>query len=803
MIVPLGYRDYYLGDLSVRLTPHQTVEVPIGDLGGAIRELVRPDTLRELHAVSQGQDYVTLTKLRDAGFDFRFDPAAVNITFAPTLDQKVEGNISVQARKAVPDSSNVAEPAKLAAFLNIRGVAEYVGKSPAGQEGMTIPRLNLEGAASWRGIVVEAEATYEPDDVSIFHRSGNGFKRRGTRLIRDFQAEAIRVSAGDIYPAGAAMQSTPDLLGVSVERSYRMLQPGRNIRPTSRRSFRIKRPSNVDVEINGVIERRLKLDPGDYSLSDLPIRSGLNEIVLLISDDAGAQERLVFSVFHDGALLEPGLSEWAVSGGVLSSYDRGEPDYGDHYFGTGYYRQGIAETITAEAHLQGGAGYGLAGLGLVYGSSLGLFALKGAASVVGEEQWGLAVEAYYSPPVWTDTYDRNHAFQFTIRGRSHDYTGSILHAPESREVVASHHDRWLDLSARYHTEIPFEISTFLAAGYGFGFAASDDRFHADAGLSRSFGTEVNLGVTAGYSAALHREDDDDLSLQFRMNYRPDIDSALGFSYDPAAHRTRASYTRRYGRGGDSWYVRGDISHEAADNENFDPVFSNYTVDGLIQHSGNRGLIGVYQTTRFAGLDEEALDQRTSLRVETAIAYADGVFALGRPVADGFAIVAPHSGLSGHDITIGRAETAVADRLGPALIPSISPYSLNRVNFDVADLPAGYNLGDGHFDLQPGYRSGYALNVGSAYTVTAIGTLVDNRGEPIALLPGMATEAANPGKVIELFTNRAGRFAAQGLAPGQWLIELAGTPPQRFELVIPDESIGLVRAGALHPLEVRP
>ena len=38
------------------------------------------------------------------------------------------------------------------------------------------------------------------------------------------------------------------------------LQPGRNIRSTSRRSFRIERPSNIDVEVNGVVTRRLKLD---------------------------------------------------------------------------------------------------------------------------------------------------------------------------------------------------------------------------------------------------------------------------------------------------------------------------------------------------------------------------------------------------------------------------------------------------------------------------------------------------------------------------------------------------------------
>jgi outer membrane usher protein len=288
-----------------------------------------------------------------------------------------------------------------------------------------------------------------------------------------------------------------------------------------------------------------------------------------------------------------------------------------------------------------------------------------------------------------------------------------------------------------------------------------------------------------------------------MHYRPDPETSVGLSYDPAGHQARASYARRSGRGVGSWHVSGDLSHEAADGGDFDPAFSSYTLDGSIHYTGNRGLVGLYQQSRLAGLEADALDQRTSLRVETAIAYADGAVAFGRPVADGFAIVTPHAGLSDHDIMIGREEsgiTAMGDWLGPALIPSVSAYSLNRIEFDVADLPAGYDLGNGLFDLQPQYRSGYALKVGSAYTVTAVGTLLDGRSEPLALLTGIAIEAANPDKKVELFTNRTGRFAAQGLAPGKWILEVASAPPQRFELVIPADSVGLVRTGTLHPVE---
>jgi outer membrane usher protein len=675
MAVPLHYGKYYLGDLEIRITREQAIQIPKASVLAAVKPLLRDAAFSTLETAANGaapdpDGMLDMAVLQQAGFDFRFDPAAVSIQFAPTLDQKVEGNISVQARKEAQNSPNAADAAKLAAFLNLRAATDYIGMSPSGNEGLTAPRLDLEAAARWQGVVIEAEATYEPDDVSIFGRAGQGFKRRGTRLIRDFEDEAIRFSAGDIYPAGAALQSTPDLLGISIERSYGTLQPGRSIRPTSRRSFRIERPSNVDVEVNGLVERRLKLDPGDYNLSDLPIRSGLNDVVLLIEDDAGGRERLEFSVFRDGNLLAPGLAEWAVSGGVLSTFDEGEPDYdGGRYFGTAFHRQGILENLTAEAHLQGSAYYGLAGIGLLYGSSLGLFAIDGAASLVDGERWGVAVEAYYSPPVWTDAEDRDHAFRFTMRGQSVDYTGSIPHADGQQHSTKPSHERWLDVSASYRTEFPFHVSGFLSAGYGFGFEPSADRIHGDIGLSRSFGPELSLGVTAGYSGAWYGKDDDDLNLQFRMHYRPDPETSVGLSYDPAGHQARASYARRSGRGVGSWHVSGDLSHEAADGGDFDPAFSSYTLDGSIHYTGNRGLVGLYQQSRLAGLEADALDQRTSLRFETAIAYADGAVAFGRPVADGFAIITPHAGLSDHDIMIGREATgivAMGDWLRPAL-----------------------------------------------------------------------------------------------------------------------------------------
>ena len=82
----------------------------------------------------------------------------------------------------------------------------------------------------------------------------------------------------------------------------------------------------------------------------------------------------------------------------------------------------------------------------------------------------------------------------------------------------------------------------------------------------------------------------------------------------------------------------------------------------------------------------------------------------------------------------------------------------------------------------------------------MGTLNDVRGEPIPLLAGTAREAAREnGRKVELFTNRAGRFGAQGLAPGRWIIEMPTEPePVRYVIDIPEGVKGLHNAGVLKP-----
>src|SRR5438067_10384520 len=169
--------------------------------------------------------------------------------------------------------------------------------------------------------------------------------------------------------------------------------------------------------------------------------------------------------------------------------------------------------------------------------------------------------------------------------------------------------------------------------------------------------------------------------------------------------------------------------------------------------------------------------RSSVRFGTAIGFADGHIGMGPPVrGNGFALAYPHASLADKAITVGDATAprAFVDYLGPGLIPDLPAYTPNNISVDVKDLPPGYSLGNGAFDVIAPYRAGYALQVGSANSVSAFGTLLRANREPLALTIGVARPLENrtQNTTVAVFTNQAGRFVAEGLAPGIWLIEMA-------------------------------
>ena len=140
----------------------------------------------------------------------------------------------------------------------------------------------------------------------------------------------------------------------------------------------------------------------------------------------------------------------------------------------------------------------------------------------------------------------------------------------------------------------------------------------------------------------------------------------------------------------------------------------------------------------------------------------------------------------------------SDAFGPAVVSGIPAYVQQNLPVDVAGLPTGYSLGDSGFDLKPSYKAGYKLVVGSGYSVSALGNLKNAYGEALGLATGIASDGT---KQVTVFTNQSGKFAADGLAPGEWKLVMESDDGQITYLInIPSDTQGLLRLGTLKPAE---
>jgi outer membrane usher protein len=215
--------------------------------------------------------------------------------------------------------------------------------------------------------------------------------------------------------------------------------------------------------------------------------------------------------------------------------------------------------------------------------------------------------------------------------------------------------------------------------------------------------------------------------------------------------------------------------------------------------GNRFEAAIAQRAENHFSDTARRDLRTEVTLGAALVMADGHFAIGRPVRNSFAMVAPRRAASGYRIAVeprsGFASTttrysAYSDALGPAVIPDLSAYFNRALQVDAPDAPAGTSLGGQVFSVRPGHRSGYFLPVGDERNVSIVGNMVDRDGDPIAYAVGSAEELSGAGgqEPVQVFTNASGRFFIEGVEAGKSYaisLSLNGSMTQVTVAVPPD------------------
>ena len=771
LTVPAKDGAAYLGDMPLTIGADDSLSFPADRALQLLEQILAPDVLTALQGAFAGKAAVSPGDFAPIGITVSYDPRTLELRFDIPVEKRASRAVSVAALDQ-QSLGTFVRPVDVSAYLNIRGSVDLYEEGPV--NGFQNPVFLLNSAVNLKGAVIENDAIWSPGST------GANFQRLGTRYVYDDTDALIRFTLGDLDTQGRGFQSAPDIAGISIYRSYSVLSPQQIIRPRGDRNFTLARQSTVEVYVNGQQVRRIQLGPGSYNLRDFPFAQGGNDIRLNVLDDTGRTEVLRFNLFLDQTQLGKGLSEFGFYAGVKSPLGLHGPVYSDNWITSGFYRRGISDTFTLGANFQADDQVQMAGVEAVFGTAIGTIGTQAAFSHTQGYGDGYALQATFqrllqhsdgqadSFNLFAETRSRKFApVTFFLADNQYDYElgGGYTHAFNS--------NYYMGVNARFshgRDAIPDVHNYAVLAGW-------------------RISSSATLTAEARYSEDANG---DEVSGFLTLTVRLGRTSSVRSEYDTRGNRARASYQTLHGSGVGSYNVTADV--ERSDFGSNIAFNANYF--------SNRAELGVSHFGTFAGDFGDSNSQRTSFRFGTSIAVAGGEVAIGRPIYDSFAIVRPHASLRGTNVIVEPSpfgDVAETGKMGLAIMPSLSSYSERTVTVDVENAPAGVDIGQGSFKLFPRYRSGYLLEVGSDYHVTALGTMLDVDGQPVALVSGKATELAHPDRPpVTLFTNRQGRFGAAGLAPGQWRIEMLDAKKSVYVITIPGEAEGVVRLGDITP-----
>ncbi len=764
LVVPMRER-VPLGQVAIRIAPDDQVSASVGDVANALSRTATADFITALQAIPAPDGYLPLAAFRQAGLGLEFNAATLELVANLDIYSRPTRSLSLgyaqSEQPVLPDRS-----APFAIFAAVRAALDFVHEGP--ETGLQSPRVDVELNGRALGIAFENELTYDGD-------AENRFGRFGSRLIYDRPDLDIRFAAGDLLGNPVSFQETSEILGISASRLLNTFRSDRIATASAGRTVELREAATVTVVVNGVPTRTVRLDSGIYDLSDLPLTSGANAVQLVIEDQAGGRRVLSFDFFQDFDLLAPGVSEFDVQLGVRSEYfdnlrryDTGDPAI------SGFYRRGLTPQLTAGANLQATKNAQQFGVEGILGTSLGLFSLEAAVSNVDGVGFGHALRLQYRFSTPLQQLQGARRVDVQVEHRSRDFGGID-------SLLPFNSTSWR-LSARYSQPITEVIDAGLGIDYT-GVREDEDRYGLRGTLSWQIARNASLNSFAGYD---NREG---VNAGVSVVVRLGRTSTVSAQYDTISDQASLTYTHSPERLLDSLAFAAQIVR-TPDDMGF---------NGTAVYRTNRGDLEVSHRAAYSSDAEEITSQITSLRYQGTAAFAGGKFALGRYVFDSFAIVSAHDSLDGAQVLIGNRLTdqveARTGTFGPALVP-LSSYSSRNIFYQVPDAPSGYDLGAGNFEVYPWLHSGFDLVVGSEFNITIIGTLLDEEGAPVPLVSGVARRVGDANSpAVSIFTNRAGRLGASGLAPGTWEITAAGAT---YRFTVADDQGTFINLQTLRP-----
>ncbi|MCF3195428.1 fimbria/pilus outer membrane usher protein [Pseudomonas bubulae] len=190
----------------------------------------------------------------------------------------------------------------------------------------------------------------------------SGYLRYDTTWRFSDEERLLTYEAGDLISGALAWTSAIRMGGVQVSRDFGV-RPDLVTYPLPQFSGEAAVPSSVDLFINGYKSSSENLQPGPYTLTNVPFINGAGEAVVVTTDALGRQVSTSVPFYVTSTLLQQGLSDYSVAAGsVRRGYGIDNFAYGPGVT-SGSLRYGLTNNLTLESHLEASDSLTLGGVG--------------------------------------------------------------------------------------------------------------------------------------------------------------------------------------------------------------------------------------------------------------------------------------------------------------------------------------------------------------------------------------------------------------------------------------------------------
>jgi outer membrane usher protein len=494
------------------------------------------------------------------------------------------------------------------------------------------------------------------------------FDNIATYAQRDITKLGAQLTVGDASTSGEIFDST-SFRGVQLATDDRMLPESmRGYAPVVRGTAETN--ARVTIRQNGQVLQETNVAPGPFEINDLYSTGYGGDLVVTVTEADGRSKEFTVPFASVAQLLRPGVTRFSATLGQL----RNESLDTKPVFGQFTIQRGLTNAVTAYGGVVASSGYGAMNVGGALNTGIGAFSMDVTGSFTNvpnaQSMHGTSLRVGYSKFIAaTDTNISVAAYRFSTSGYLN------LNDAASIRDIAAHGG---DINSIYRQRNRMQVSVNQKLGeHGTVFVSgstqnywnrggADTLFQAGYTNSFKYGT---YSVTAGRTRSMDGTMSDEFMLSTTI--------PLGRTAHAPMLTTNASHNSN-----GATNMQANVSGSLGETNQFSyNGYGTYNAGGSSANNGNAGVSATYRApyaTLNASASGGAGTRQVSAGVQGSVVAHPGGVTFSQTVGDTIGIVeAPAA--AGAMVT--SSPGTKVDSRGYAVIPYLSPYSMNVVDID--------------------------------------------------------------------------------------------------------------------------